>query len=393
MRFNLPNNTQQICLFVLLFSQFLFSNDIIGIKINYSNPQSKIYLGSPSIEILPNGHYVASHDHFGAGTKDQPRITSVCLSTDKGKTWEKQTDIANQFWSKLFHHNGALYIFGTSAQYGNLLIRKSVDEGKTWTEPVNGQTGLLRDDYEYHTAPMPFVKLNGRIYRAVEIRNPPSGWGIHFRALVVSANEDADLLDANSWTTSNSLGYDQEWDIGTAWLEGNMVIGLDGHLFNFLRVNEPDRGGYAARINVSPDGKKISFDPEKDFIHFPGGCKKFVIRYDEKTRRYWTLSNHTHDIGYNPERTRNCLTLSSSPDLLNWTVHKEIIYHPDFKLSGFQYPDWLFDGDDIIAVVRVAFDDGNEKPHNCHDANYMCFYRIDNFAEKLDENIARYINK
>ena len=60
--------------------QALFSKDVPGVKINYSDPKTKIYLGSPSIEKLPNGHYVASHDHFGTGTKDKPKITSVFLS-------------------------------------------------------------------------------------------------------------------------------------------------------------------------------------------------------------------------------------------------------------------------------------------------------------------------
>jgi hypothetical protein len=46
---------------------------------------------------------------------------------------------------------------------------------------------------------------------------------------------------------------------------------------------------------------------------------------------------------------------------------------------GFQYVDWLIDGDDIIAACRAAYDDGMGGAHNYHDANYLTFHRIANF--------------
>ena len=44
--------------------------------------------------------------------------------------------------------------------------------------------------------------------------------------------------------------------------------------------------------------------------------------------------------------------------------------------------DWLFDGDDIIAACRTAYDDGLGGAHNNHDANYLTFHRIANFRTK-----------
>lgn len=35
----------------------------------------------------------------------------------------------------------------------------------------------------------------------------------------------------------------------------------------------------------------MTFNPEKDFIKLPGAGKKFTIRYDKKSKKYWTLSN------------------------------------------------------------------------------------------------------
>ena len=284
-----------------------------------------------------------------------------------------------QFWSSLFVHQDALYLLGTTTEYGNTVIRRSTDGGATWTAPTNASSGLLLDDGEYHCAPVPVVVYDGRVWRAMEDRNPPEGWGSTFRSFVLSAPVDADLLDARSWQASNRLRYDPAWP-GNGWLEGNVVVTPEGGIVNILR-NDTETGGTAAVITISPDGTQVSFDPATGFIPFPGGCKKFTIRFDPESRRYWSLSNwiHPDDAGDNPERTRNTLALIASDDLRNWEVCSVVLRHPDVKYTGFQYVDWLFDGDDLIAACRTAFDDGLGGAHNCHDANYLTFNRISGF--------------
>jgi hypothetical protein len=81
----------------------------------------------------------------------------------------------------------------------------------------------------------------------------------------------------------------------------------------------------------------------------------------------------------NPGSIRNTLALTSSPDLLNWEVRAILLRHPDVAKHGFQYVDWLFDGEDIIAACRTAFDDGQGGAHNAHDANFLTFHRFENF--------------
>ncbi len=46
------------------------------------------------------------------------------------------------------------------------------------------------------------------------------------------------------------------------------------------------------------------------------------------------------------------------------------------RYVGFQYVDWLFDGNDIIAVSRTAFNGAR----NYHDANHLTFHRVRDFA-------------
>jgi len=59
-----------------------------------------------------------------------------------------------------------------------------------------------------------------------------------------------------------------------------------------------------------------------------------------------------------------------------------LLYHPDVAKHGFQYADWLFDGADIIAACRTAYDDGLGGAHNNHDANFLTFHRFANFRAK-----------
>ncbi|MBN1293139.1 MAG: exo-alpha-sialidase [Candidatus Latescibacteria bacterium] len=351
-----------------------------GVVIDYSPASTEIYIGCPSIAVLPDGSYVASHSFFGPGSTQNR--SCVFKSLDNGETWLKLSDLDGQWWSTLFVHDGDLYIMGVNRRYGQAVIRRSRDGGRTWTNPLDEHTGLLLPEEEHHCAPVPVVLFNGRIWRAMEDRNPPEGWGINFRSFVMSAPADADLLEAKNWTTSNRLRYNQDWP-GSAWLEGNIVVTPEGKVCNIIR-NHTETGGKAAVIQVSDDGKTMSFDPETGFIDFPGGSKKFTIRYDIATGKYWSLTNYIRDCdkGGDPNMTRNTLALISSSDLKNWTVNSILLYHPDVEKTGFQYVDWLFAGDDIIAVSRTAFDDGIGGAHNCHDANYFTFHRVKNFRKR-----------
>jgi len=83
----------------------------------------------------------------------------------------------------------------------------------------------------------------------------------------------------------------------------------------------------------------------------------------------------------NPERTRNAVTLMSSPDLRQWSIRSVVLYHPDVDLHGFQYLDWQFETNDLIAISRTAFDDESGGAHNQHDANDITFHRVTNFRK------------
>jgi hypothetical protein len=256
---------------------------------------------------------------------------------------------------------------------------------------------MLRADGEYHCAPMPVIEHAGRLWRAMEHREPPIAWGINYRAGMLSVPVDADLLNAANWTCCNFLPSDRAWNGGDmgAWLEGNAVVTPAGELVDVLRVQTRSPDEKAAIVHISPDGKTASFDPATGFVKFPGGAKKFAIRYDPQTRRYWSLASVVLDRfrANDPGRIRNTLALTSSADLLNWEVRCILLQHPDVARHGFQYVDWQFDGEDIIAACRTAFDDAQGGAHNAHDANFLTFHRFANFRRlTLADSVGRILH-
>ena len=225
------------------------SPTVPGVVIDHVPASTGQYIGSPSLAILPDGKYVATHDLFGKGsTRDR---TVVFQSTDKGQSWSKIAEISGQWWSSLFFHQGALYLMGTSCEYGFCVIRKSTAGGITWTTPTDKTKGLLFDDGKYHTAPVPVIVHKGRIWRAMEDAQGPGDWGSHFRAFMMSAPADSDLLRAGNWVSSNRLERDPSWLNGTfgGWLEGNAVVTPQGKVVNILRADSPSYDEKAAWIS------------------------------------------------------------------------------------------------------------------------------------------------
>lgn len=359
----------------LMFLQFLlclFAAVTLppGVVVDHHPSSTHQYIGSPSIAILPNGDYVSSHDFFGKGsTQSSSAVSRVFRSTDRGNTWVQSAEFTDQFWSNLFVHRGQLYLMGTTYEYGRVVIRRSTDNGATWSEP-----SYLTEDIGYHTAPVPIVENEGRLWRGMEF-HPPGKWGF-FEALVMSAPVDANLMDGASWRMTERKPYPKsEAPEGDHWLEGNVVADRKGALLLLLRVANIEK---AAVVRVQ--GDKLAFER---LIPFPGGSKKFTIRYDGKSKRYWTLSNPAlpqfERSATDPASVRNTLVLMSSKDLRKWKVERTVLSHPDPEKHAFQYVDWQFDGNDLVVASRTAFDDQYGGVPRAHDANYLTFHRVENF--------------
>lgn len=363
------------------------TSNAFGVVIAHSPAVTQQYIGSPSLAILPGGDYLATHDRFGPGSgADKLGAVSVYRSSDRGKSWHHLRDVEGLYWASLFVHNEDVYLMGTDRGDGRIAIGRSGDDGVTW------KTATLSEEAKFHGAPVPVMVHGGKLWRAIEDGRGPGGWGPQFRAMVMSADVDADLLDPRSWKRSQPLQSSTSWLQGHfgGWLEGNVVVAPDGTLVILMRVDY--RLGdieKAAIIHLSDDGETLSFDPERDLIDLPGGCKKFTIRHDPVTGLYWSLTNHVprQHLGGNAERTRNTVTLICSRDLVTWELRDTVLYHPDVSRHGFCYLDWQFEGDDLIAVARTAADDDEGGARSQHDANYLTFHRFERFCERTGAEI------
>ena len=357
---------------------------LAGVVVAHSAARTQRYLGSPSLLDLGDGRLLASHDEFGPGSTEHTCArTRLFYSADGGETWSPRSVIDGAFWSVLFAHREALYLLGTDRHHGNIVIRRSTDEGRQWTSPTDGQNGLLRSEGEYHCGPLPVRVHNGRLWRAFERRDPPEGWAPQYCAGVLSVPVEADLLQAESWSHAGFMPSAQDWNGGDmgGWLEGNIVVTPSGDLVDILRVDTKSPDEVVAVVKISPDGTQLTFDPVTGFRPFPGGAKLFAIRFDPISQRYWTIAGPVAavDRGPPPAWVRNNLVLQSSPDLVTWTEHQVLLYHPDTAKHGFQYVSWDFSDDDIVFLCRTAFEDGEGGAHTKHDSNFITFHRIRGF--------------
>lgn len=355
-----------------------------GTVVNYLHPDDEIYacsgraLCSPSILRLPTGRILASMDVFRSGGPQN--LTILFASDDGGATWTYVCELMPCYWGSLFFHNGAVYMLATSAEYGDLLIGCSCDEGATWAPPVRLFSGGGMMDAGLHKAPMPVIRHAGRLYSGIDY----GAWkrGGHANALL-SADECADLMKPESWVLTPFLQYDPAWLGASAGktmgaIEGNAVPAPDGGILNILRYNcggampSHDRA-LALRGDLRDPEAPLLFER---FLDMPGGSNsKFQLRRDSVSGHYYALVNEIVDPA--SPTARNVLSLLTSPDLARWRICVRLIDHreEDHARVGFQYPDFDFDGDDLICLSRTSWNGAR----NFHDANYITFHRVKNF--------------
>ena len=341
----------------------------VGQVINYLHPDDKTfafsgqYYCSPSILRLPSGRMLASYDVFrGNG----PQCLNVIFaSDDDGATWQYQCDLFPSFWGRMFLLKGRLYMISVSHEYGDLLIGESTDEGRTWGNPTVLERGPGNGKSGFHRAPCVEAVHGGRIWFAVENGSWSDGG---FTDCLVSAPVESDLLDAESWTFTKPLPFDENWLGGgrAQVIEGNPFVGNGGELFVLYRNKE--NTGMLMRADISDPSRQLEFVRT---VNVPFAHTKFELHRGSDGYIY-AAGNECNAEG---RAARNVLSFFRSKDGLEWEKIKTVIdcREYDQTYTGFQYPSFLLEGRTVSLLSRTAYNGAA----NFHDSNMITFHRFD----------------
>ena len=354
----------------------------VGTVVNYLHPEDEAYafsgryLCSPSLVRHPDGYLLASMDLYASGHPQN--LTLIYRSDDNGASWHYLSELMPCFWGKMFIHKGELYMLACSTEYGDLLIGKSTDGGRSFSAPVcllrgsNGKSG----NTGVHKNPQNVIYHNGRIYITAE-------WGawankvFGHAAMMISADENADLLLPESWSFTEPMKFEawteelSDLPCNVMMIEGTPVVAPDGSLKDIMRFGKYHRA-LVLSVDPSDPSAPLCFDR---LMEFPGNLSKFMIKKDDATGCYYSIAT----MAYDEENmySRHLLSLVRSGDLNSWEVVCDLFDYRHMPKSdvGFQYVDFEFEGEDIIFLCRTALNGA----HNFHDSNYTTFHKIQNF--------------
>lgn len=349
--------------------------------VNYLHPEDEAYafsgkcLCSPSVIRHPNGCLLASMDVFKGGYPQN--LTLIFRSDDDGKSWNYVSELFPCFWGKMFLHKGELYVIACSTEYGDLLIGKSGDCGKTFTEPTilfrggNGKNG----EPGCHKNPQPVVEYGGRIWNTVEW----GSWGRGYHApMIISAPIDSDLLNPESWEFSEPVKYNPNWNgvskgQSSGNIEGCLTV-VDNKLYSVMRydMSKLERNwGLVVRYKVNTDNPSAPLEFDRT-IEFPANNSKFEMIFDDQTQKWYSIASRITSSA--TKDARNLLSLFVSDDCVNWKLAKDIIdmRDKDPRSIGFQYVDFFIENGTIYYLVRTSINGAA----NFHDANYSLFFKM-----------------
>jgi hypothetical protein len=272
----------------------------------------------------------------------------------------------------LVEHNGALYIIGAkNDDGGKMTVWKSTNNGSTWTSALFSSIGGT-------ATPNNPVVFDNRLWCASATAS-------------LSAPATADLLLESSWMKKYGFpASDPSWPSEGAYIgEGQVVASpiLGIHILPKVKDH-----ALTAVSGVDSSTGTVSFDPDHDFVEFPGGEKKFGAAYDPVSGKYYVLSTLVLPVDAgsdDPNMIRNTAAMMGSSDLYNWNVEKIFLYSSD-RDQGFGYPNFDFDGTNMVIATRTAFkvSDGND-PQRAHDSNLLMFSKIAGFRSAVPEQVLK----
>ena len=198
-------------------------------------------------------------------------------------------------------------------------------------------------------------------------------------AMVMSCDENADLLDPASWHFTPPRPFAhfapelEDLPSSTMTIEGTLTLAPDGRLLNVMRFGKYHKTLCYAVDTTAPDAP-LTYAGCMDF---PANYAKFTIKQDTVTGYYYSIGTRVYDPAQT--KARDLLSLLRSRDLIHWEVVRDLLDYRGIDQAGigFQYVDFEFDGEDILFLCSTALNGA----HNYHDSNYSTFHRVQNFRK------------
>ena len=203
-------------------------------------------------------------------------------------------------------------------------------------------------------------------------------------------------MQASSWRLSEQLDYDPAWIDGNRfrqWIEGNIVVAPDQSLVNVLRVDEHTCGRSAAIVRVLSPGTARVRSPQGHRRKCRAAARSSPSATIRCRSSYWSLTSvvrrripgprprgdlcRRHPLRTDPQHPG--AHQFGGPPPLGCRTDRHPSDNPFF--DGFQYIDWQFDGDDLIAVIRLAVEEPAAFRNRQHDAKFLVFKRIERFRK------------
>lgn len=373
----------------------------------YHNPDSAFYVEGCGLLRLDNGTLLAVVPVVprpkDKNWTEQRRVdhcrVHILLSDDKGQTWKELARLPRLYSAVPWSHENVLYLFankgGLEFRNDDLLLLKSEDGGRTWSEPVTLFKG------HFWNCDTGMVIRNNRLYWAVDDLR----FGINLRGpCVICGDLSKDPMTPSSWRLSNAIPFPGVPDmllhsrfrnLAHRYLEPN-VIDVYGKL-RVLATVKPQKQtttGLAAVFDISDDEQGLRLE----FVQYhpmPGGQLKFCVIWDEVSKMFWATVNLPVDgqeafdwweKGRDKKNSRTLFTgmggndrrflmLLYGLDGLNW-FQAGCIARAGTIFQSFMYARPVIDGDDLAIISRTSIQAPDQ-----HDADHATFHRVRNFRK------------
>lgn len=324
--------------------------------------------GEGSFIRLKNGVIVFGYTEFFGDSFDDDATARICavFSADEGETWserkilfEKPKDAGNIMSLSFLRMNngdiGAFYIVKNPDRTDKIVFRRSADEGKTWSEPINTLDCLEVADY--------YVINNDRVIRL------QSGRIIYAAARHTVLNTDEDFTpgvicffisddDGKTWyktDTEFACPFAKNPD---GYEEPGLYEFSDGRLWCYIRTSL----GFQFE-SFSADGGMTWTYPEPN-LFFSSACSPMLVKdCGEKTV---AVFNPEPEHILRPESEpwgRTPYALAVSTNRAQTFDKSRLFYLEDDRTNGYCYPA-IIEGENYFLVAYYH----SNNTDNCLDS-------------------------